>query len=53
MRLTPAPPTAGTDGVPYIAGIWVVGIIVLLWLRAPSPDQVRRFGQAPDEGETV
>jgi hypothetical protein len=48
------PPSAGSDEAPYIAGIWVViCIIVLLWLRARSPDRVRRFGQALDEGETV
>jgi hypothetical protein len=51
--IEPVPPHP-IDEAPYIAGIWVVlGIFVLLWLRTRSPDRVRRFGEAPDEGEPV
>jgi hypothetical protein len=53
LRLTPER-RHPINEAPYIAGTWaVIGIIVLLWLRARSPGRVRRFGEALDEGETV
>jgi amino acid transporter len=49
--VVPKPPHP-IDEAPYIAGIWIViGIVVLLWLRARSPDRVRCFGAALGEGE--
>ena len=49
--IEPVPPHP-IDEAPYLAGGWVViGIIVLLWLHSRSPDRVRRFGEALDEGE--
>jgi amino acid transporter len=49
--IVPKPPHP-IDEAPYIAGIWIViGIVVLLWLRARSPDRVRCFGAALGEGE--
>jgi amino acid transporter len=51
--IEPVPPHP-IDEAPYLAGGWVViGILVLLWLRSHSPDRVRRFGEALDEGESV
>ena len=49
--IEPVPPHP-IDEAPYLAGGWVlIGIFVLLWLRSRSPDRVRRFGEALDEGE--
>jgi amino acid transporter len=44
--IEPVPPHP-IDEAPYIAGAWtLIGLGVLTWLRARSPEKVQRFGEA-------